>query len=76
LIKHLRESDRPSIEQIVLLIKLGTDLNLIDDSGNTALDYAIMKYSITIEVVQLLLNLGADCNKINKHGENSLMKYL
>ncbi len=57
---------------ISLLIKRGADLNAKDNSGKTALVYAVMRANTT--TIKLLLDAGADPNIVLRDGSTVLME--
>ena len=67
LISAVRNRHTESVEQ---LLKYGVDVNVTDDSGNTALMKSIKVSSNS--VFHLLLNHGADVNAENNKGETAL----
>ena len=57
------ESDN---DGVILAITNGTDLNELDNLGNSALHWAVMRGDI--EIVKILLEAGADPNVISSDG--------
>jgi ankyrin repeat protein len=53
------------------LVKEGSSVDLADDEGNTALDWAVSYCKA--DVVRKLIELGADVNHANKRGYTPLM---
>ena len=69
------EKDNPFLSSVIWkrfnialwFLENGADVNFADDSGNSALFYAIKK-RYKIDYVKLLLDYGADFNQENKEG--------
>jgi ankyrin repeat protein len=60
-----------NIKLIKSLIKKGTDVNVADYEGNTALIEA--SYRNNLKIVKYLVENGADVNKVNKNERTSLI---
>ena len=64
---HAAYSDQ--LDAVNLLIQAGADLNLSDDSGNTALMTAARKERR--EIVAALIQAGANCAIVNNSGKSA-----
>ena len=61
-----------STEITQLLIRNGADLNMMDDSGKTALDYAAR--DANTDLMEILLSAGADPNLEGSDGQTPLSR--
>ncbi len=71
----LSKDGKLTLFALAALLNVGIDLNSEDDTGNTALMYAV-KYGNTKkapEIVKMLIKEGADPNKQNKSGSTALL---
>ena len=64
------ESAKENAEKAWLLIENGLDINATDNSGSTAMIYAIHNQADN-HFIQMLIEAGADLNKVNKYGESA-----
>ena len=58
------------LEQILLLLRQGVNINGLDEQGNTALYYAARKGNLSI--VQCLVEQGANKNKSSNDGKTPI----
>jgi ankyrin repeat protein len=63
-----------NFDQVKALILGGTDVNLKDDKGWTALHFASQEFNK--EIVTLLLNNGADPNSVDLDGNTPMFRAL
>lgn len=57
-----------------ILIEMGSDVNIQDREGETALMYAVRNTHVTKELVELLITAGSNLNLRDIHG-NTALKY-
>ena len=65
-----------NINVIKALLNNKAEVNLKNNSGNTALFYSVAKSSINEEIVKLLIEIGADINTQNFGGESILHRLI
>jgi ankyrin repeat protein len=66
LINEAREGNAQECEQFV---KSGLPVDMTDDDGDTALDWAV--FSCKPDVVRKLIELGANVNHVDVYGSNA-----
>lgn len=66
------QAESPSIEIIELLLKTGSPLDAMDESGSTPLHIALKAKSPSIEIIEFLLKGGSPLNAVDKSGNTPL----
>ena len=61
-----------TLEAVKIAVEAGTDVNVLDEDGDTALHYVVDKG--VLSVVAFLTESGADVNATNRHGQAPLTR--
>ena len=71
--QHELYDERRTLEAVQVAVAAGTDVNAVDEDGNTALHYVVDKGFPS--VVAFLTERGADVNATNRRGQTPLARF-